>query len=331
MIEAILSLGGLGFLLSLVLAVAYAKLGIKLSQKEKQILDSLPGANCGACGFPGCEGYAQALIEEKADIGACPVGGKELVDELSKIMGVEGVEVEPKSAVVRCQGSMTHTYERFNYIGIKNCLGSDLMAKGYKSCVYGCLGFGDCVEVCKFGAIKIGKNGLPVIDEKNCTGCGKCVEVCPRKIIELIPATQKIYVGCSSPLPVKLIKKSCKTGCISCRVCEKNCPYEAIKVKEGVARIHFERCENCGICIYKCPTHIVIDKLKSRPKAMIGTKCTGCEECKSVCPMKAIDGKAGEQHKVIFEKCIGCGLCYKKCEDKAITMAFSLGYTEVEK
>lgn len=242
---------------------------------------------------------------------------------------MEEAEGEACVAIIKCRGDTTHTYERFNYIGIRKCLASDIIAKGAKSCIYGCLGFGDCISVCKFSAIRMGESGLPIIDDKRCTGCGSCVKVCPRQLLELAPKVQKIYVACISPESERLTKVSCKIGCIGCGVCAVNCPYDAIKVDESRAWINFELCQNCAICVYKCPTGSIVDKLKSRPKAMIGMNCTGCEKCKEVCPMKAIVGKACEQHKVEFDKCIGCGLCYKGCEKKAITMAFSLGYTEV--
>ncbi len=329
MLKALISLGSLGFVLSTILSIAYAKLAIKVSQKEKEILDALPGANCGACGFPGCEGYGSALSKGEVEIGFCPVGGADLSSKLSEILGVESKKVEPKVAAMRCNGGINNTTERFNYVGLKNCAGARLVSGGPKSCFYGCLGFGDCVLACKFDAIKIGDKGLPVIDDKKCTGCGLCSDACPQHIIDLLPKIEKIYVSCNSPASAKLTKLSCKVGCIGCKICERNCPYNAIKVENRMARINFELCKNCGICVKKCPTGAIVDKLNSRPKAMIGIDCTGCEKCKEVCLMKAISGEPNKQHRVDFNKCVGCALCTKVCESEAITMAFSLGYSTV--
>ena len=327
MIKALISLGGLGFVLSTILSIAYAKLAIKVSLKEKQILDALPGANCGACGFPGCEGYASTLAKEETEIGLCPVGGLDLSTKLSEILGVEAKEIEPKVAVIRCSGGINNTKEKFNYVGLKNCVGARLVAGGSKSCLYGCIGLGDCVLVCKFDAIKMGDDGLPIINDKKCIGCGLCSDACPQNLIELLPKAEKIYVSCSSPESAKRTKLNCKIGCIGCKLCERNCPYNAIKIENGMARINFELCENCGICVKKCPTGAIVDKLKSRPKAMIGINCTGCGKCNEVCPMNAISGESGKQHHVDFNKCVGCALCAKVCESEAITMAFSLGYS----
>lgn len=326
---ALISLGGLGIVLATILAIAYTKLAVKVSEKKKKTLAALPGSNCGACGFPGCEGYAEALVKKEAETGLCPVGGKELSTELAEILGVAAKVLEAKVAVLRCCGSKSSTHEKFDYVGIKSCKGTYFIADGPKSCRFGCLGFGDCIEVCPFDAIKMGDEGLPVIDDKKCTGCGNCVKVCPRNIIELAPKPQKVFVSCNSLDSVKATKGVCKTGCIGCGLCERSCPYDAIKVENNIARIDFDKCENCAICVSKCPTHSIIDKLGAkRPKAIIDGKCTGCQACVEVCPTEAIEGNAEEQHKVILDRCIGCALCYKICKPKAITMAFSLGYSK---
>jgi RnfABCDGE-type electron transport complex B subunit len=325
---ALASLGGLGLVLSIILVIAQTKLAIEVSEKQKKILSVLPGANCGACGFPGCEAMAEALAKNGIEAGFCPVGGQAVMDKIAKILGTEAKKVEPKVAVLRCQGGRDKTTQKFKYVGPQDCVAANLVQGGPISCRYGCLGFGNCVDVCPFNAITMGENRLPVISDEKCTGCGICVEECPRNLLELIPKSQKIFVACSSSDKAKVVRESCKTGCIACKICEKNCPYDAIKVENNCARINFEKCQNCGICVVKCPRKCIADKQKSRPKAMIGTECTGCGECVSVCPMNAISGEKGKQHTVDLNKCIGCGLCYKVCKHNAITMAFALGYKE---
>ena len=253
--------------------------------------------------------------------------------------------MDEKVAVLMCKGDNNYTYKRFKYVGIKRCLAADIIAKGPMSCIYGCIGMGDCVEACNVGAIEMGTYGLPIIDDKKCNGCGKCVEICPRNIITLVHKAQKIYIACRSQEIGNSIREVCKIGCTGCGECALYCPYNAIKVEEeppiyignklqaqfiGMVErrrgVNFTMCQNCGICVHKCTTGTIADKLKARPKAMIGTKCDGCGECKSICPTNAIQGKRDEQHKIKFDICIGCGLCYKKCKTQAITMAFSLGF-----
>lgn len=326
--KAILTLGSLGFVLGLALALAYLKLAVKVSPKLEKILEVLPGTNCGACGYAGCEGYAQNLATSEAPVNLCAPGGQQVAQNLAEILGVELKEVERKAAVLGCQGGKKEVDDHFLYHGMENCRAAYLVHGGPKSCVYGCLGLGTCVEVCPFAAIKLSNNGLPIIDENLCTGCGLCVDACPVGIIHLVPFPQKIYVGCSSHDKGKETRKVCPVGCIACKICEKSCPYDAIHVLDNLAEIDYTKCTSCGICVHKCPTKSIVDKVKVRPYAIIGMNCDGCGECLEVCQFKAIEGKPQERHKVIKERCIGCGLCFQVCKPKAITMAGALGHKE---
>lgn len=314
----------------MVLTFAYTKLAVIHSEIETDIIQILPGTNCGGCGYPGCEAFASAIIKQGKSVGFCPVGGEEVEKKIADILGIAPSEVEPNVAVLRCRGGKKETEERFIYEGLSDCLAADIIQKGNKGCEYACLGYGNCEMVCPFGAITMGENGLPDISDDKCTGCGICVKDCPRGVLELIPKVQKVYVACNSHLSGGSVRKVCKVGCIACRLCEKNCPYGAIKVEDNLARIDPGLCKNATICIFRCPTNCIIDKAVSRPRAMIGTDCTGCGKCKEVCPADVITGDNGQQHKVDISKCIGCALCYNRCEQNAITMAFSLGYAGKE-
>lgn len=223
-----------------------------------------------------------------------------------------------KIAFVRCSGG-TKAKDKYIYEGIKSCQAANFYAGGQKACFYGCLGYGDCVDVCEFDAIYMGDDNLPhVIDEK-CVGCGACVEACPKGIIELVPEDQNIIVACISNDAGKVVREVCKTGCIACRICEKNCPYNAIYVENNVAIVDYEKCTSCGICVAKCPTKVIADKIKYRPKMVIQNNCVGCTKCAKVCPVNAISGNLKEKHTIDPEKCIGCGECIKVCPVGAIT------------
>jgi len=168
-------------------------------------------------------------------------------------MGEEAVEFEPRVARVLCAGGKDECGIRYAYAGIPTCGAANLIASGAKSCTYGCLWMGDCFRACPFGAIRMGENGLPIIDEEKCVACGKCVKACPRHIIALIPKSCRVVIECSSHDRAPEVRRVCKVGCIACRACEKVCEPKAIIVEDNLARIDPEKCTNCGVCIPKCP------------------------------------------------------------------------------
>jgi electron transport complex protein RnfB len=259
-LRAILTLASMGILFGAGLAIVAKKFAVESNPREEIILDSLPGANCGACGFPGCSGYASAVVKGEAGVDRCPVGGPGTATVIGKIMGVETTPDTFKKRVarVRCRGGRTTAADRFEYKGISSCRAANMLNGGPKACLYGCLGFGDCVKACTFGAMHMDDDGIPAVDEEFCTACGKCVEACPRGIIELLDQSHETYVLCMSLEKGAKVKKVCSVGCIGCGICEKNCPDDAIKVQNNLARVIPEKCINCGICAEKCPTKCII-------------------------------------------------------------------------
>lgn len=330
-VKAILGLGGLSLIFGVVLAIAFKKLAVQVSEQEKKIREVLPSTNCGACGFPGCEAYAHALAAKSNDVSPnlCTVGGSETAKEIGKILGVEVEETEPQVCVLRCRGGWNEAVEKFEYVGPGDCRSNYILLGGNKACEYGCLGGGHCVTVCPFGAIKMGQNHLPIIDPGKCTACGICVKECPRQVLELIPRSQLIYLACKTQDKGKAVKNVCKVGCIGCTLCVKVCPHDgAIAMDGNLPVMDYEKCVSCGICFNKCPTKSFIDRARARPYAIISSQCDGCGECVKVCQFKAIEGEPGKKHGVIKDKCIGCGRCFEVCPIKVITMAGALGYVE---
>ncbi len=317
---AILVLGGLGLLAAVMLAVASKVFYVPVDQKVIDLRKALPGANCGACGFPGCDGMANAIANGTAPITGCPVCSSEAVEELSEIMGVSAELGEKKVAHVMCKGCDSLATKKYDYSGYKDCKAAAAVAGGNKSCDRGCLGFGTCFEACEFDAIKM-VDGLAVIDKEKCTSCGKCIDVCPKAIISMVPYNQDVIVECESRDFGKAVKSVCKVGCIGCKICEKNCPFDAIHVENNIAKIDYEKCTQCMICTEKCPTKSISGDLVKRKKAVIiDDKCIGCTICAKKCPVDAIEGELKSLHKVIEDKCIGCGVCASKCPKKAIEM-----------
>ncbi len=325
-IVSVITAGALGFIFGGGLAYAAKVFSVEKNPKIEEVAEVLPNANCGACGYAGCNAYAEAVVEYDENITLCIPGGKEVADKIAQILGKKAGETVAKVAYLKCKGTHALAKDKAIYNGINDCKAAVLVAGGNKVCEYGCLGLGTCEKVCPFDAIHIGEEGLPVVDDEKCTGCGVCVEACPKNVLDLMPKDNKVYLACSSQDKGKTVKDYCKVGCISCTLCVKKCPVGAISMKGNLPVIDFEKCTNCGVCVHICPTKSYIDKIRNRSKFFIDTKCTGCTKCISVCPVKAISGNEGEKHTIDPNKCIGCGLCVPACPEGAIKIMGALGY-----
>lgn len=259
----LLVLGGLGLLFGVILSLASKAFAVETDPKVDEIRSVLPGANCGGCGYPGCDGFASSVAEGKAPINGCAVGGAAVAEKVGKIMGVGAGDTEKQVAVVLCQGNNSKAVKKYQYIGINDCKAANIVAGGDKGCQYGCLGFGTCKEVCQFGAIEI-IDGIAVIDPDKCTSCGQCINACPKGIIKLVPYSQKVAVKCRSLEFGKPVKEKCNIGCIGCQMCVKVCPTEpkAMQFENKLAHIDYDKCINCGLCAEKCPTGAIWSILK---------------------------------------------------------------------
>jgi len=252
-------MAALGALFGLGLALALRVFGIKADPAIAEIFMRLPGINCGACGRAGCMAFAEALNKHEADPSACVVSGAEQKRAIAKMLGVD-LDTKVKTvATVLCNGG-TNAKDKFNYRGIKTCRAASLVFGGHKECAFGCLGFGDCVEACPFGAMKMSNQGVPEVDGAKCTSCGKCVKSCPKNLMQLLPAERPYYVKCSSTDPGGMVSRVCKTGCIACLKCEKACPHQAIKVKENLSKFDYEICKDAGKCMEACPTKVIFKR-----------------------------------------------------------------------
>lgn len=329
--QAVLGLGGLGMAASLSLVFASKKFAVEVDPKVQAILEFLPGANCGGCGFPGCSAMAEAMAKGSAPITGCPVGGSDAVKRIAEILGVEAGTRDAVVARVLCMGGCKSAVEKSRYHGISDCRAATMISGGSKACGYGCLGFGTCERACPFDAITMSPDGLPVINEDKCTSCGNCVAACPKHIIKLLPVNKKVTVRCSSHDKGAVVKKKCSVGCIGCSLCQKACPFDAIEMDRFLARIIPEKCRQCGLCVGKCPTHVIEDQLKGlRPVALIHEACNGCAECVKVCPVTAIQGQPGQLHVVDPAKCVGCRACADICPIHVIEMQPKTGKTAVK-
>ncbi len=254
---AVAVLGALGAVFGAILAIASKIFAVEVDERLPLLKDALPGANCGGCGFAGCQAYAQAVLDGKAQIGACAAGGADAAKKMSEIMGIEAVEVERKVAMVKCRGQ--HHMDKGIYKGIRDCRSAMLItANGPSSCPTSCLGFGTCVSVCKFDAIKV-ENGVARVNPDKCTGCMQCVEVCPRHVIIPVTSEADIIIACSNKERGAYTRQYCSVGCIGCHLCEKQCEQEAIHVIHNLATIDYTKCVSCGRCAAVCPRHLISD------------------------------------------------------------------------
>lgn len=236
---SVASMGGLGALFSAGLSFADKKLHVDEDPRIAQVVDELPGANCGGCGLPGCAKFAECVVTGEISPSACPVCTEDAVIAISEIMGVEAEKADRMIARVFCQGGEAETAKKGVYKGLKSCIGATFAGGGDKLCTYGCIGFGDCVESCTFDAMYMNDNGLPVIIEDKCTGCGNCVTACPRDIIELHPESHKLFVLCKNHDSPKESKKICTKACVGCGICARVAGESNIAMDNNLAVINY--------------------------------------------------------------------------------------------
>ena len=251
-IISVVLLGVLGIAIGLLLGVAGKFFSVEVDERVEQVRECLPGNNCGGCGFPGCDGLAEAIVAGTAEVNGCPVGGAPVAEKIGTILGVEAGSAVKMVAKVRCAGTCEQASVKYNYIGAQDCRQAVMVpGRGDKSCTYGCLGLGSCVAACQFGALSI-QDGIAVVDKE------KCVDTCPNSVISLEPYDTKYQVQCNSHDKGKDVMSVCKSGCIGCGLCVKQCEFGAVTLENNLAVIDPEKCQNCGKCAEKCPKKIIM-------------------------------------------------------------------------
>jgi RnfABCDGE-type electron transport complex B subunit len=250
-------MGGLGLFFAIILVVADKILHVEENPLLVQTIEILPEANCGACGAAGCHDFAEKLLDGKMEISGCPIGGQAVADRLARLLQVEEVQQEQLVARLMCAGGNTAAvFKPAGYIGPESCRAQMIVSGGSRLCQYGCLGGGDCVTVCKLGAIKMNEDGLPEVDVLACSGCGLCVQVCPRGVLELHPIEREVFVFCKNLDSPQMARQVCTAACIGCGICAR-ASNGAIAVQDNLAVIDYDKLEPNQIPYQHCKTQAI--------------------------------------------------------------------------
>lgn len=260
-INIIAVMGLVGLFFGLVLAFANKKLAMEMNPLIHKVEDVLPKGQCGSCGYAGCQAYAEAVVlNEDVPVNLCIPGKKAIADKVAELTGKVAAEVEARAAFVKCTNPIGTSGKKFIYAGIQDCIAANLLQSGPKECEYGCIGLGTCIKQCRFDALTLNEQGLPVVDKAKCTGCGSCEAVCPKGVIQMIPLDAHVAVACNSHDKGAVARKYCSTACIGCGLCKKQCPHEAIQIENNLAVVDAYVCmEKCSqrVCVDKCPTKAI--------------------------------------------------------------------------
>ena len=240
---------------AIVLVAAAKFMAVEEDPRIEEVSACLAGANCGGCGYAGCADYAKAVVLDGVPCDKCAPGGPKAAAAIAKIMGGEASAVE-KKAVVQCQGSSEHCKPAYDYKGIQTCAAAAALYGGPKTCTFACIGLGNCTRACQFDAIHI-VDGVAKVNRMRCVGCGACADACPKSIIKLIPESQKIMPACGNMDKGAKAMKMCDFGCIGCMKCQRECPADAIVVKDNLAAVDVSKCVGCGHCVDVCPRHVI--------------------------------------------------------------------------
>lgn len=260
-ISIIAVMGCIGIFFGLILAFANKKLAVELNPLIHLVEDVLPKGQCGACGFAGCQAYAEAVVLDKdVSPSLCVPGKKPVGQRVAELTGKKPEEIEPRIAHVKCASPISASSQKYLYSGLQDCVAANLLHSGPKDCQYGCIGLGTCVQQCVFGALELNDQGLPVVNKAICTGCGKCESACPKSVIEMIPINAHVSVECNSHDKGPVARKICSVACIGCGLCKKLCPHGAIEIVNNLAVVDSHICiEKCSqmVCLEKCPTKAI--------------------------------------------------------------------------
>lgn len=256
-VTAVGAIGGLTLLLAVLLVLADRRLRVEEDPRIDAVEEMLPHTNCGACGFPGCRSFAEALVGGGAKPGGCTVSSDEGRQAIAAFLGVEVGAEERRIARLACAGGANVARNRARYHGLDSCRAAALVAGGGKGCFWGCLGLADCERVCDFDAIRMNAHGLPVVEEAKCTACGDCVEACPKDLFSLQPASRRLWVACRSLEAGDELLEDCEVACTACGRCAMDAP-GLITMQNNLPVVDYARDHATKVPIQRCPTGAIV-------------------------------------------------------------------------
>ncbi|MCL2186923.1 MAG: RnfABCDGE type electron transport complex subunit B [Treponema sp.] len=256
-IIAVVSVTAIGTICAVILSVASKIMYVKIDERIALLTNAMPGANCGACGFPGCSAYAAAIVSGDTKPNLCTPGGAQLLAKISEILGIEAGSIDAKTAFVHCSSDNKTHQQKMYYKGVQSCIAAKQLYGGQSACAFGCIGYGDCYAVCPSNAICMEDYGLARVITSLCTGCGLCVKACPNELISIESAGLPVLIACNNIEKGAVARKKCITACIACGKCVRECPDKAIVIEENLAKIDYSKCTGCGHCVEVCVTKCI--------------------------------------------------------------------------
>jgi Na+-translocating ferredoxin:NAD+ oxidoreductase RNF subunit RnfB len=257
-LTAVGTIGGLTLVLASFLVLANKKLYVQEDPRIDVVEEMLPHANCGACGYPGCRPFAEALVAGETNPGKCTVSTADGRESVAAFLGVDVTAEEKRVARLACAGGSNVARRRALYDGIETCGAAALVAGGGKACFWGCLGLADCRDACGFDAIRMNRHDLPVVDEEKCTACGDCVTACPKDLFSIHPVSHRLWVACKSQDAGDEVLEECEVGCTACERCAMDAPSGLIRMSRNLPVVDYTRNHQTRAPIGRCPTGAIV-------------------------------------------------------------------------
>ena len=252
-------LAGVGLVFAIFIALAYWRLRVYEDPRIDVVASMLPGANCGACGLPGCRGFAEQAVLGTVKPAACNVIDAQGAAAIADYLGVDAGEANRRVARLLCAGGTNVAVQQAEYRGLRTCAAASAVAGGGKACAWGCLGYGDCRVACSFGAITMLPNGLPQVDLALCTACGDCVDACPKGLFRILPLDQRLLVQCRSLIEGDAALETCQVACTTCGKCVVDAAPGLVSIASGVAVVDYAKNALADpSATRRCPTGAIV-------------------------------------------------------------------------